>query len=271
MTAIWQNDGTGWRLSPPVGFPDEQTLHDLVEETPQILPLAGNPRLVVVGKEVGLGNGYADIVAVEPSGRLAVVVEIKLSRNAEARWEVVAQVLTYAAHLKGLSPEAVERDVLDRHLRDRGYESLQAAVASNDQEGSFDPTAFSEGLAECLSQGHFRLVLVLDEAPQELVTLVGYLEFVTEELLIDLIAVCPGCVPRTRAWSRSGTRVAHTSSSGAASSRGAPPRRYRASTASLLYRSDRATPPERSATSYSRLSPTPTGMRRPGKLAGSSR
>jgi hypothetical protein len=80
-----------------------------VEETPQILPLAGDPRLVVVGKEVGLGNGYADIVAVEPSGRLAVL-EFKLSRNAEARRAVVAQVLTYAAHLKGLSPEAVELD-----------------------------------------------------------------------------------------------------------------------------------------------------------------
>ncbi len=188
MTAIWQNDGTGWRLLAPTGFPDEQTLHDLVEETPQILPLAGDPRLVVVGKEVGLGNGYADIVAVEPSGRLAVV-EFKLSRNAEARRAVVAQVLTYAAHLRGLSPEAVERDVLGRHLRARGYEDLREAVASNDQEGSFDPTTFSEGLAECLSQGHFRLVLVLDNAPQELVTLVGYLESVTQELLIDLIAV----------------------------------------------------------------------------------
>ena len=40
-----------------------------------------------------------------------------------------------------------------------------------------------------MSQGHFRLVLVLDEAPQELVTLVGYLESVTDELVIDLIAV----------------------------------------------------------------------------------
>ncbi len=127
MTAIWQNDGTGWRLLAPTGFPDEQTLHDLVEETPQILPLAGDPRLVVLGKEVALGNGYADLVAIEPSGRL-VVAEIKLSRNAEARRAVVAQVLTYAAHLKGLSPEAVERDVLGRHLRDRGYESLQDAV-----------------------------------------------------------------------------------------------------------------------------------------------
>jgi len=37
MTAIWQNDGTGPRLSAPIGFPDEQTLHDLVEEVPQIL------------------------------------------------------------------------------------------------------------------------------------------------------------------------------------------------------------------------------------------
>src|SRR5215216_636908 len=124
MAAIWQSDGTGWRLLAPTGFPDEQTLHDLVEETPQILPLAGDPRLVVVGKEVGLGNSYADLVAIEPSGRL-VVVEIKLSRNAEARRAVVAQVLTYAAHLKGLSPEALERDVLGRHLRGRGYEDLR--------------------------------------------------------------------------------------------------------------------------------------------------
>lgn len=51
MTAIWQDDGTGWRLLAPTGFQNEQTLHDLVEETPQILPLAGDPRLVVVGKD----------------------------------------------------------------------------------------------------------------------------------------------------------------------------------------------------------------------------
>ncbi len=172
----------------PARFPDEQTLHDLVEETPSILPLAGNSKLVVVGKEVLLGNGYADLVAIEPSGRL-VIVEIKLSRNAEARRAVVAQILTYAAHLKGLNPEAVERDVLGLHLRDRGYESIQDAIASNDQEGSFDRAAFSQGLAECLTKGHFRLVLVLDEAPRELVTLVGYLESVTDELAIDLIAV----------------------------------------------------------------------------------
>ena len=41
----------------PTGSPDEQTLHDLAEETPQILPLAGDPRLVVLGKEVALDTG----------------------------------------------------------------------------------------------------------------------------------------------------------------------------------------------------------------------
>jgi hypothetical protein len=51
MTAIWRDDGTGCRLLAPTGFRNEQTLHDLAEETPQILPLAGNYRLVVVGKD----------------------------------------------------------------------------------------------------------------------------------------------------------------------------------------------------------------------------
>jgi hypothetical protein len=43
MTAIGHNDGTPRRLQAPTRFPHKQTLHDLVEETPRILPLAGNP------------------------------------------------------------------------------------------------------------------------------------------------------------------------------------------------------------------------------------
>ena len=101
MTAIWRNDGSGWRLLAPVGFDAEATLHSLIEEAPQLLPLAGTPRLSVVGREVWLGNGYADLLAVEPSGRLAII-EIKLARSAEARRAVVAQVLAYATYLHGL-------------------------------------------------------------------------------------------------------------------------------------------------------------------------
>jgi hypothetical protein len=188
MTAIWHNNGSGWRLLAPSGFPAEATLHDLVEEAPQMLPLSGAPRIVVVGREVLLGANYADLIAVEPSGRL-VVIEIKLLRNAEARRAVVAQILTYAAHLRGMELALLEHDVLGSHLRERGHERLADAVIKSDQEGLFDENSFREGLDQSLAHGHFRLVVVLDDAPAELVRLVGYLESVTDGLLIDLVTV----------------------------------------------------------------------------------
>jgi hypothetical protein len=188
VTVIWQHDSSGWQLLTPSGFPAESALHELVEQAPQILPLAGEPQLVVLGSEVLLGGNYADLIAVEPSGRLAVI-EIKLAKNAEARRAVVAQILTYAAYLRGLSPERLEREILGPHMLKRDYESLAAAARSNDQASAFDTDSFAVGLAESLRTGRFRLVLVLDEAPSELVRLVGYLEAVTDNLLIDLITV----------------------------------------------------------------------------------
>lgn len=58
MTGIWTNSGQGWELGSPQPFRDEATLHSLVEESPQFLPLAGAPRLAVLGSEVQLGTGY---------------------------------------------------------------------------------------------------------------------------------------------------------------------------------------------------------------------
>jgi hypothetical protein len=186
---IWTNDGSGWQLLATIGFPNETALHTLVEQAPQILPLAGSPRLVIVGREVLLGNGYADLIAVEPTGRLAII-EVKLVRNAEARRAIVAQVLTYAAYLDGLDPAVLERDILAPHLRDRGYADLAGAVAANDQMGAFDAATFAEGLVGSLAEGRFRLVLVLDDASEELIRLIGYLEAVTaDRLLIDLVTV----------------------------------------------------------------------------------
>jgi hypothetical protein len=188
MTAIWHNNGTGWALLPPVDFPDEAALHALIEDAPQLLPLAGSPSLVVVGREVQLGSGWADLIGVEPSGRV-VLIEVKLARNAEARRAVVAQVLAYAASLYGMDPAAFEQEVLGRQLRARGYDTLAGAVAAADQTGAFEPEAFAAGLADSLSEGRFRLVLVLDAAPAELIRLMGYLGIISEQLVIDLITV----------------------------------------------------------------------------------
>lgn len=189
MTSIWRRDDErGWRLMAPSDFPDEASLHDLVEEAPHMLPLSGSPRLVILGREVRLGSGYADLIGVEPSGR-PTVIEIKLARNAEARRAVVAQVLAYAAYLYGVTVDDLEHDLLVDHLRRRGADTVAGVVAANDQVGSLNSQTFEESLQANLEAGRFRLVFVLDDAPEELVKLVGYLEAVTPELTIDLITV----------------------------------------------------------------------------------
>jgi hypothetical protein len=185
--AIWQKLGEEWRPLLPSGFPSEEKLHDLVQGAPNLLPLSGDPTLVVLGREVGLGPGYADLLAVELDGRL-VVIEIKLRRNAEARRAVVAQILTYAAYLKGMTTEDLE-DVLRQHLAQLDATSAADAARRSDQSGEFDDRLFAEGLAESLEAGAFRLVLVLDEAPSELMQLVGYLESISNGIVLDLVTV----------------------------------------------------------------------------------
>jgi hypothetical protein len=188
MSSIWATGESGWHLLAPSGYSNEKALHTLVEQTPELLPLAGAPEIIVLGAEVPLGGGYADLLAVEPSGRL-VLLEVKLASNAEARRAVVAQILAYAAFLKGTERDILEQQILRVHLRQRGFDSIEAAVASQDQQGSFDSETFNSGLTESLAAGRFRLVLVLDDAPVELIRLVGYLESVAPELVIDLVTL----------------------------------------------------------------------------------
>ena len=114
----------------PTGFPDEKTLHYLVAAAPELLPLSGSPRLIVLGREVLLGSGYVDLLAIEPDGR-PVIVETKLRNNTESRRAVVAQVLAYAAALHGISPEGFERDILAKHLGGRAepWKKIRGATA----------------------------------------------------------------------------------------------------------------------------------------------
>lgn len=187
MGTIWRQQQDEWQRLSPSGFPSEEKLHDLVESAPGLLPLSGNPSLVVLGREVAVGPGYADLVAVEPDGRLAIV-EIKLRRNSEARRAVIAQILTYAAYLKGLATPDLEA-ILRPHLAKTDANSILDLVRGSDQSAEIEAVEFADGLAESLATGAFRLVLVLDEAPSELVQLVGYLESISSGIVIDLVTV----------------------------------------------------------------------------------
>lgn len=185
MTAIYSEGIDGYDLLKPAGFPDERTLQRLVEKGPDLLPLSGTPRVVVLGREVVLGSGRVDVLAIEPTGR-PVLIEVKLRNNTESRRAVVAQILAYAAALHGSSVEEFERSTLAQHL---GGRALYDAVGEYAQAEVADPDDFRSNLASALHDGSFRLVLVLDQAPQELVRLVGYLETVTQGLVIDLVTV----------------------------------------------------------------------------------
>ena len=188
MSDIWRKDGERWSLLQPHGFEDEAALQQRIVEAPGMLPLSGQPQLAVLGSEVRLGGGFADVIAVELDGR-PVVIEVKLAHNAEARRAVVAQALAYAAALHGTAAAEFEADVVGPHLRKDGHDSLAAAVRAADQAGEFGEDAFGEALAAHLRDGSFRVVIVLDEAPPELVRLVGYLETIADRIVVDLVTV----------------------------------------------------------------------------------
>lgn|SRR5271166_1277830 len=76
MAALWRNDGSGWHALASAGFPDEAALHGLVEDAPQLLPLSGSPRLVVVGRVgAGVGSNLVAILSGLRGGRLGNTVE----------------------------------------------------------------------------------------------------------------------------------------------------------------------------------------------------
>ena len=184
MSDIWQKDGEKWSLVGPSDFRNEQELHDRIVEAPEMLPLGGQPRIVAAYREVPLGGGSADVLAFGDNGR-PVVIEVKLSRNAEARRAVVAQALAYAAALHRTTVEQLEGDILSSHLQQNGHASLADAIG----EEEVDAGEFYGNLARHLAEGSFRIVFVLDEAPAPLVRLTGYLEAIAGSILVDLVTV----------------------------------------------------------------------------------
>lgn len=187
MSGIWINDEGVWRPAPIRRFESEAALHEMIADAPDILPLSGSPDLTVLGSEVALGSGSADILAVESSGR-PVIIEVKLARNAEARRTIVAQVLDYAASFRGYTPEDLERGPLRSHLAKLGCSTI--LEAAQNMWADIDGDAFAERLQDCLDTGHFRLVLALDAASPNLGRIIAYLDSVTVgALAIDLITV----------------------------------------------------------------------------------
>lgn len=189
MTAMWTEDESGqWRLLQPTGFDLEEKLHDLVERAPTVLPLSGQPQMVVIGREVTVGNGAMDLLLVDTKGKIAIL-EVKLSKNSEAKKAIVSQALYYAAFLKGMDRATLEKKVIRKYLNAHGAETVAEHVENTLQVGSIDRDEFEAAFDQSLKDGDFRIVFVLDEAPSALIRMVGYLEEITSKIEVDLIVV----------------------------------------------------------------------------------
>lgn len=190
FTGVWTQDDEGkWHRLNALGYVDETDLHDLIEGTPSMLPLAGSPNLAMIGREVRCGREFADLLAVEADTGRPVIVEVKLAANTDRR-QALTQILGYAAYLRRLDYDGlttVARAYLARH----DLESVEsAAIAAAEGDPSFDLILFRTRLDEALYEGLVRAVIVLDTAPPELVERVGYLqEMTSDRLTLDIVVV----------------------------------------------------------------------------------
>lgn len=163
----------------PISHAGEQVLEayiqELVHDHPTILPINEVDPIfagaISVCRELATPAGFVDNLLVTPSG-LPVLVECKLWRNAEARREVVGQILDYAKELARFTVSDLQREV-SKSLG-RGPTALMDIVRAADP--SVDEIDFGENLTANLRRGRFLLLLVGDGIRERVEAIADYLQ-----------------------------------------------------------------------------------------------
>jgi hypothetical protein len=150
-----------------------------VHDHPALIPLdriePGAGPLIPVAREFALsrpgGSVFLDCLGVTRSGRL-VLIECKLWRNPQARREVVAQVIEYAALLKGLGYADLTARL--RNLSaERGANPLFDHARSH--EADLDEATFVDAVSRSLEFGDFHLIIVGDGIRSDLHAIGAYI------------------------------------------------------------------------------------------------
>lgn len=167
----------------PVGkqiYDNEAQLQNLLTDDVNTLPLdeiGYDTKFVTIGKEVGLQNGSLDVLAVSPQGHIALI-ETKLDKNSEVKRTVVGQILGYAAYLWNKSYEDIENNYFRKFLSQQKINfsgNLVDYIKSKLGDDSISEEEFKEGLEKRLRLGSFTLLIVVDQANQELKDIANYL------------------------------------------------------------------------------------------------
>jgi hypothetical protein len=161
-------DETRWRTPSTTSYADERALQELIARSPSLLPGTTDAPIAVVREFPIPSTGYIDVLGVDASGTITLV-ECKLRANPEIRRQVVGQVLAYAAGLWGLSYE-----IFDATFTAINGQPLADQLRSL-SVGEWNEEQFRATVATNLSQGRFRLIIVVDQLTDELKQIVLYL------------------------------------------------------------------------------------------------
>jgi len=157
--------------SVPGGY-DEKWLQELLFAHPELIPLerieagaglsGANGVVVPLCRELTLsregGVVYLDLLCVTRSGRL-MLIECKLWRNPQARREVVAQILEYAALIKGWS----YGDLTARLKQQRKWQGANPIYDHAAETWSdLDEARFVDAVSRSLASGDVHLVIAGD-------------------------------------------------------------------------------------------------------------
>lgn len=156
---------------------DEAFIRDLIHRAPEILPIPEiepifhGARAICI--ELPNPAGFADNLLVTPEGGI-VIVECKLQRNLQARREVVAQIMDYAAQLQSWSFADLDDAVRRAGLPDGG--KPEGLVEAFKHHEDFDPIVFMDAITRNLRRGRMLLLVVGDGIREGLESLVGIVQ-----------------------------------------------------------------------------------------------
>lgn len=156
----------------------ETWLQALLFEQPGLIPLdeidPGAGAMVPLVRELALpkagGRVFLDILGITPRGRL-VLIECKLWRNPQARREVVAQILEYAALLRRWSYADLTAQLKARH----GFDGENPIYELVRRESTLGEAAFTDRVAESLRTGDFDLIVAGDGIREDMSAIADHL------------------------------------------------------------------------------------------------
>jgi hypothetical protein len=151
---------------------NERWLQQLIHEYPDCIPMdqiePGLGKLVPICMELGLSSGFVDNLLMTPEGNI-VIVETKLWRNPQARREVVAQALDYAASLFRMDYAELEKLILKaEHGKKPAPKSLYEFLGEAD---TLDEPSFIDAANLNLRNGRIVILVVGDGIRSEVMDL----------------------------------------------------------------------------------------------------